>query len=152
MGWARSQIIRPRKRLVLYKSFSSLWLEVSTPRTLSQRFLYVVFILIIQLTWREFVSFTKQPRGKFWSLHFPNRRLTSSYFVRTVFNLKRCIYSKLHKTMREVIGHHAHVNTLNATYLQNILLKAVNREDKRSRRYRDRDFAKFERSRCYRDR
>jgi len=29
--------------------------------------------------------------------------------------------------------------------------KAVNREDKRSRRYRDRDFAKFERSRCYRD-
>jgi len=31
-------------------------------------------------------------------------------------------------------------------------LKAVNREDKRSRRYRDRDFAKFERSRRYRDR
>ncbi len=30
--------------------------------------------------------------------------------------------------------------------------KAVNREDKRSRRYRDRDFAKFERSRRYRDR
>ena len=30
--------------------------------------------------------------------------------------------------------------------------KAVNREDKRSRRYRDRDFAKFERSRGYRDR
>ncbi len=102
MGWARSQIIRPRKRLVLYKSFSSLWLEVSTPRTLSWRFLYVVFILIIQLTWREFVSFTEQSRGKFWSLHFPNRRLTASYFVRTVFNVKRCIYSKLHKTMREV--------------------------------------------------
>jgi hypothetical protein len=30
--------------------------------------------------------------------------------------------------------------------------KAVNREDKRSRRYQDRDFAKFERSRRYRDR
>jgi hypothetical protein len=30
--------------------------------------------------------------------------------------------------------------------------KTVNREDKRSRRYRDRDFAKFERSRRYRDR
>ncbi len=30
--------------------------------------------------------------------------------------------------------------------------KAVNREDKRSRRYRDRHFAKFERSRRYRDR
>jgi hypothetical protein len=30
--------------------------------------------------------------------------------------------------------------------------KAVNREDKRSRRYRDREFAKFERSRRYRDR
>jgi hypothetical protein len=30
--------------------------------------------------------------------------------------------------------------------------KAVNRGDKRSRRYRDRHFAKFERSRCYRDR
>jgi hypothetical protein len=29
--------------------------------------------------------------------------------------------------------------------------KAVNRGDKRSRRYRDRDFAKFERSRRYRD-
>ncbi len=30
--------------------------------------------------------------------------------------------------------------------------KAVNRGDKRSRRYRDRHFAKFERSRRYRDR
>jgi hypothetical protein len=30
--------------------------------------------------------------------------------------------------------------------------KAVNREDKQSRRYRDRHFAKFERSRRYRDR
>ncbi len=30
--------------------------------------------------------------------------------------------------------------------------KAVNRGDKRSPRYRDRDFAKFERSRRYRDR
>ena len=30
--------------------------------------------------------------------------------------------------------------------------KAVNREDKRSRRYRDRHSAKFERSRRYRDR
>ncbi len=30
--------------------------------------------------------------------------------------------------------------------------KAVNPEDKRSRRYRDRDFAKSERSRRYRDR
>jgi hypothetical protein len=35
----------------------------------------------------------------------------------------------------------------------NILVsKAVNREDKRSRRHRDRDFAKFERSRRYRER
>ncbi len=33
-----------------------------------------------------------------------------------------------------------------------LMIKAVNREDKRSRRYRDRDFAKFERSRRYRDR
>ena len=33
-----------------------------------------------------------------------------------------------------------------------VLTKAVNREDKRSRRYRDREFAKFERSRRYRDR
>ncbi len=32
------------------------------------------------------------------------------------------------------------------------VLTAVNREDKRSRRYRDRHFAKFERSRRYRDR
>jgi hypothetical protein len=31
-------------------------------------------------------------------------------------------------------------------------IKAVNRGDKRSRRFRDRDFAKFERSRRYRDR
>jgi hypothetical protein len=30
--------------------------------------------------------------------------------------------------------------------------KAVNREDKLSRRYRDRDLAKFERSRRYRER
>ncbi len=36
--------------------------------------------------------------------------------------------------------------------LQSDMAKAVNREDKRSRRYRDRDFAKFERSRRYRDR
>jgi hypothetical protein len=36
--------------------------------------------------------------------------------------------------------------------LQGVTTKAVNREDKRSRRYRDRDFAKFERSRRYRDR
>ncbi len=33
-----------------------------------------------------------------------------------------------------------------------VVNKAVNREDKRSRRYRDRHFAKFERSRRYRDR
>ncbi len=33
-----------------------------------------------------------------------------------------------------------------------LVAKAVNREDKQSRRYRDRDFAKFERSRRYRDR
>jgi hypothetical protein len=33
-----------------------------------------------------------------------------------------------------------------------LVIKAVNREDKRSRRYRDRDFAKIERSRRYRDR
>jgi hypothetical protein len=33
-----------------------------------------------------------------------------------------------------------------------LVSKAVNREDKRSRRYRDRDFVKFERSRRYRDR
>jgi hypothetical protein len=31
------------------------------------------------------------------------------------------------------------------------ITKAVNREDKRSRRFRDRDFGKFERSRRYRD-
>jgi hypothetical protein len=36
--------------------------------------------------------------------------------------------------------------------MYNIVVKAVNREDKRSRRYRDRHFAKFERSRRYRDR
>ncbi len=30
--------------------------------------------------------------------------------------------------------------------------KAVNRGDKQTRRVRDRDFVKFERSRCYRDR
>jgi hypothetical protein len=35
---------------------------------------------------------------------------------------------------------------------QQYTVKAVNRGDKRSRRYRDRDFAKFERSRRYRDR
>ena len=33
-----------------------------------------------------------------------------------------------------------------------VLTKAVNREDKLSRRYRDRDLAKFERSRRYRER
>jgi hypothetical protein len=33
-----------------------------------------------------------------------------------------------------------------------LLNKAVNREDKLSRRYRDRDLAKFERSRRYRER
>ncbi len=33
-----------------------------------------------------------------------------------------------------------------------LICKAVNRGDKRSRRYRDRHFAKFERSRRYRDR
>ena len=33
-----------------------------------------------------------------------------------------------------------------------VAAKAVNRGDKRSRRYRDRDFAKFERSRRYGDR
>ncbi len=33
-----------------------------------------------------------------------------------------------------------------------VVYNAVNREDKRSRRYRDRDFAEFERSRRYRDR
>jgi len=32
------------------------------------------------------------------------------------------------------------------------VIKAVNQEDKRSRRHRDRDFAKFERSRRYRER
>jgi hypothetical protein len=37
-------------------------------------------------------------------------------------------------------------------FLKSYMTKAVNREDKRSRRYRDRDFAKFERSRRYRDR
>ncbi len=41
------------------------------------------------------------------------------------------------------------VCNVNITYTSS---KAVNREDKRSRRYRDRDFAKFERSRRYRDR
>ncbi len=33
-----------------------------------------------------------------------------------------------------------------------VIGKAVNRGGKRSRRYRYRDFAKFERSRCYRNR
>jgi hypothetical protein len=33
-----------------------------------------------------------------------------------------------------------------------MLIKAVNREDKPSRRYRDRDIAKFESSRRYRQR
>ncbi len=37
-------------------------------------------------------------------------------------------------------------------FLHCTVSKAVNREDKRSRRYRDRDFPKFERSRRYRDR
>ncbi len=37
-------------------------------------------------------------------------------------------------------------------FLCSVVIKAVNREDKRSRRYRDRDLAKFERSRRYRDR
>ncbi len=42
---------------------------------------------------------------------------------------------------------------LSKKYRNNIpLSKAVNREDKRSRRYRDRDFAKFERSRRFQDR
>ncbi len=35
---------------------------------------------------------------------------------------------------------------------RSLTLKEVNREDKRSRRHRDRDFAKFERSRRYRER
>ena len=39
-----------------------------------------------------------------------------------------------------------------AKSIGNILSQAVNRGDKRSRRYRDRHFAKFERSRRYRDR
>ncbi len=39
-----------------------------------------------------------------------------------------------------------------STKKYNCPTKAVNREDKRSRRYRDRDLAKFERSRRYRDR
>ncbi len=38
------------------------------------------------------------------------------------------------------------------SHLRLVLGKAVNREDKRSRRYRDRHFAKFESSRRYRDR
>ncbi len=38
------------------------------------------------------------------------------------------------------------------SYFVYVWIKAVNREDKRSRRYRDRHFAKFERSRRYRDR
>ncbi len=42
--------------------------------------------------------------------------------------------------------------TLTSSYEICMATKAVNREDKRSRRYRDRDFAKFERSRRYRDR
>ncbi len=45
------------------------------------------------------------------------------------------------------------VATGSQTYMDRWLRnKAVNREDKRSRRYRDRDFAKIERSRRYRDR
>jgi hypothetical protein len=43
-------------------------------------------------------------------------------------------------------------NFIIADKRQRDVVKAVNREDKRSRRYRDRDFAKFERSRRYRDR
>ncbi len=48
-----------------------------------------------------------------------------------------------------------HFHTLGLKYIDRtvrLTTKAVNREDKRSRRYRDRDFAKFERSRRYRDR
>ena len=40
---------------------------------------------------------------------------------------------------------------LSRGFLHLVLYKAVNRGDKRSRRFRDRDFAKFERSRRYRD-
>jgi hypothetical protein len=47
-------------------------------------------------------------------------------------------------------GHSLQRDSLTVNCL--VLNKAVNREDKRSRRYRDRDFAKFERSRRYRDR
>jgi hypothetical protein len=36
--------------------------------------------------------------------------------------------------------------------VEEALIKAVNREDKLSRRYRDRDLAKFESSRRYRER
>ncbi len=46
----------------------------------------------------------------------------------------------------------AHCDVAREPLWQYIKGKAVNREDKRSRRYRDRHFAKFERSRCYRDR
>ncbi len=65
---------------------------------------------------------------------------------------------------RPIQWYHSHVDPiwLDATFEMNItclihqnnivIAKAVNREDKRSRRYRGRDFAKFERSRRYRDR
>jgi hypothetical protein len=38
------------------------------------------------------------------------------------------------------------------SYYNHYVTKAVNREDKLSRRYRDRDLAKFESSRRYRER
>jgi hypothetical protein len=47
---------------------------------------------------------------------------------------------------------HVHLAHLANYSPSSFLRKAVNREDKRSRRYRDRDLAKFERSRRYRHR
>ncbi len=43
-------------------------------------------------------------------------------------------------------------NAVEAQFEDILFIKAVNREDKLSRRYRDRDLAKFESSRRYRER
>ncbi len=47
---------------------------------------------------------------------------------------------------------HRRIPTGNQTGSNSVLRKAVNRQDKLSRRYRDRDLAKFESSRRYRER
>ncbi len=59
------------------------------------------------------------------------------FFLRTLFNTASSAASDFTEAEDAVIE------------LRTVATKAVNREDKRSRRYRDRDFAKFERSRRY---